>query len=85
MAYPYGQSNEAVREQAAALFRMAFTIEEGVNDHATSLLSLKRTMVQHGDTVADICLRAAYGRSAIAKVRTMISRAVGGPAKRTRV
>jgi peptidoglycan/xylan/chitin deacetylase (PgdA/CDA1 family) len=77
MAYPYGRSNEAVRARAAALFGTAFTIEEGMNNHETSLTSLKRTMVQHGDTVADVCLRAGYGRSAFAKVRTAVARGLG--------
>jgi peptidoglycan/xylan/chitin deacetylase (PgdA/CDA1 family) len=83
MAYPYGRSNEAVRERAGTLYSTAFTIEEGLNYRETSLVSLKRTMVQHGDTVADICLRAGYGRSVLARARTTVRRSLGASAKRS--
>ena len=73
LAYPYGASSEAVRASAASRFAACFTIEEGLNDRTTPLHSLKRTMVQHGDNVADICLRAAYGKSPLEKIRTVVT------------
>lgn len=75
-AYPYGGWNEELCARAADFFQTAFTINEGVNEVATPLHALRRTMVQHNDTVADVCLRARYGRSAIEKLRTVLRRSL---------
>jgi peptidoglycan/xylan/chitin deacetylase (PgdA/CDA1 family) len=74
MAYPYGKTSDSVRKMSGSIFDACFTIEEGLNDRATPLDSLRRTMVQHGDNVADVCLRAAYGKSPLATIRTAVTR-----------
>jgi peptidoglycan/xylan/chitin deacetylase (PgdA/CDA1 family) len=81
MAYPYGHSNESIEQLAAKYFSTAFTTEEGLNDRTTPRQALKRTMVQHHDTVADVCLRAAYGKSALERIRTVVSQTLGAPHK----
>jgi peptidoglycan/xylan/chitin deacetylase (PgdA/CDA1 family) len=77
-AYPYGRVDRRVHDIVARCFSVAFTIEEGVNDIRTPLASLRRTMVQHGDSVADVCLRARYGKSVLQNLRG----ALGGAAPR---
>ncbi len=81
-AYPYGRWNAAVREMVSQLFETAFTIEEGLNDAGQPPSSLRRTMVQHGDSVVDVCLRARYGASALQRVRNAVRGAgASGPAR----
>lgn len=76
-AYPYGRYDDAVERKAFASFDACFTVKEGLNSVTTPLSALRRTMVQHGDSVADVCLRVAYGMSVLARVRTVIG---GSPA-----
>jgi peptidoglycan/xylan/chitin deacetylase (PgdA/CDA1 family) len=71
-AYPFGKSNDEIEELVDECFDIAFTIEEGMNDPATFLAAMKRTMVQHGDTIVDLLLRARYGRSVFDKIRTVV-------------
>jgi peptidoglycan/xylan/chitin deacetylase (PgdA/CDA1 family) len=71
-AYPYGRLSTPVKSIAGAAFDSCFTLVEGMNDARTELSSLRRTMVQHGDTVADVCLRATYGMSVLERVRTVV-------------
>lgn len=73
-AYPYGHSDDRARAVASTHFAVAFGIEEGLNDASTPLFNLRRTMVQHGDTIVDVCLRARFGKSIVEKVRTAASR-----------
>lgn len=75
-AYPFGRSDDVSRRLAETLFDAAFTIEEGTNDSATPLSTLRRSMVQHGDSVVDVCLRARFGKSVLERVRTATR---GGP------
>jgi peptidoglycan/xylan/chitin deacetylase (PgdA/CDA1 family) len=72
-AYPYGKLNDDVEDMVDECYDIAFTIEEGINDAATPLSAMKRTMVQHGDTIVDLLLRARYGRSVLDKIRTVVS------------
>jgi peptidoglycan/xylan/chitin deacetylase (PgdA/CDA1 family) len=72
MAYPYGRSNRGVEARAIARFDACFTIEEGLNDRSTPLHCLKRTMVQHRDGVADVCLRATFGKSPLERIKTAV-------------
>lgn len=72
-AYPYGHSSDSVRAVASKSFAAAFGIDEGLNDASTPLWNLRRTMVQHGDSVVDVCLRARFGKSIVAKVRSAAS------------
>jgi peptidoglycan/xylan/chitin deacetylase (PgdA/CDA1 family) len=73
-AYPYGHYNRAVQTKAAASFAACYTLVDGMNDASTPLSALRRSMVQHGDSIADVCLRVAYGRSVLERVRTAFSR-----------
>jgi Predicted xylanase/chitin deacetylase len=72
-AYPYGHSSEVARAVVMQRFTSAFGIEEGLNDRSTPLHDLRRTMVQHRDTVVDVCLRAKFGKSIFDKVRSAAS------------
>ena len=75
-AYPYGKVNDSVEKMVAASYAVGFSVEEGINDASTPLTRLNRTMVQHKDTVADVLLRARYGKSVLQKIRqTLVSRA----------
>jgi peptidoglycan/xylan/chitin deacetylase (PgdA/CDA1 family) len=73
-AYPYGRYDATIATRAAASFDACFTLDEGLNERDTPLSMLRRSMVQHGDSIADVCLRAAYGRSVLERVRTAFSR-----------
>lgn len=68
-AYPYGEHNESVRKATKACFPLAFTCEEGLNDLGTDLLSLRRTMVQPGDSLLDFRCRVKFGWNPIAAQR----------------
>jgi peptidoglycan/xylan/chitin deacetylase (PgdA/CDA1 family) len=75
-AYPYGKLNPLVEGIVAANFSVAFSIDEGINVASTPLLRLRRTMVQHKDSVVDVLLRARYGKSVLQKIRqTVVPRA----------
>jgi peptidoglycan/xylan/chitin deacetylase (PgdA/CDA1 family) len=71
-AYPYGKRNDSVEAMVRDTYDVAFGIEEGINDSSTPLPNLRRTMVQHGDTVVDVLLRARYGKSVLQKIRTAV-------------
>jgi peptidoglycan/xylan/chitin deacetylase (PgdA/CDA1 family) len=72
-AYPYGKFDSDVERIVGSNYSAAFTTEQGINDSSTPLTRLKRTMVQHKDTVADVLLRARYGKSVLDKVRSMVA------------
>ncbi len=71
-AYPFGKLNDEIEHLVGECFDIAFTIDEGMNDGTSLLSSMKRTMVQHGDTIVDLLLRARYGRSVFDKIRTAV-------------
>lgn len=71
-AYPYGSYNEQVRELVARSFELAFGLEEGLNFRETDRTRLRRTMVQGGDTVVDLVLRARLGWSPLERARARI-------------
>ena len=48
-----------------------------MNRRETPLNALNRTMVQHGDTVADVCLRARFGGSVLERFRTAARDLIG--------
>lgn len=68
-AYPFGYHDAVVRSRARSEFRLAFTCDEGINGLRADPGSLKRTMVQPGDTLIDIELRAALGWSPFSELR----------------
>jgi len=71
-AYPYGKVNEDVEEMVDKCYDIAFTTVEGMNDSATPLTEMRRTMVQHGDTIVDVLLRARYGKSVLQTIRNVV-------------
>jgi peptidoglycan/xylan/chitin deacetylase (PgdA/CDA1 family) len=71
-AYPYGKFNDEVESVVDECFDIAFTIEEGMNDPATPLCLMKRTMVQHGDSIVDLLLRARSGKSVLQRIKTAV-------------
>jgi peptidoglycan/xylan/chitin deacetylase (PgdA/CDA1 family) len=71
-AYPYGIFDDRIRASVSEMFSLAFTCKEGLNDLRTDPLMLKRTMVQPGDTVLDIELRAAFGKSVLNWIRSRL-------------
>lgn len=76
-AYPFGNATPTAVKLASDIFPAAFTIEQGVNDKSTPLHLLRRTMVQHRDTVADVCLRARFGGSVLDRIRKVAHGAIG--------
>lgn len=78
-AYPYGRASAGAEEAVRSAFSCAFSLEEGLNDLSTPAWRLRRTMVQHADSVADVCLRARFGRSALADASTATRRAISFP------
>jgi peptidoglycan/xylan/chitin deacetylase (PgdA/CDA1 family) len=62
-AYPYGIFNERIRNSVNGVFQLAFTCKGGLNWCGTDPLLLRRTIVNPGDTLLDIELRAAFGWS----------------------
>lgn len=71
-AYPYGKYNDEVETLVGECFDIAFTVEEGINDPATPLAVMKRTMVQHGDSIVDLLLRARYGKSVLQRIKAAV-------------
>lgn len=81
-AYPYGRADSRVQTHVQAAFETAFTIEEGLNDSSVALHSLRRTMVQHNDTVVDVCLRVRFGTSVMQTLRSSIRSSLHSEARR---
>jgi peptidoglycan/xylan/chitin deacetylase (PgdA/CDA1 family) len=81
-AYPYGRTTPTAMKLAGDLFPACFVIENGLNDRDTPLNALRRTMVQHGDSVADVLLRARFGASVLERIRTA-AREIIGPRHRS--
>jgi peptidoglycan/xylan/chitin deacetylase (PgdA/CDA1 family) len=71
-AYPYGHVDERVRAAVSKFFRLAFTCEDGLNDLGTDPCLMRRTMVQPGDTLLDIEIRAAFGENPLDRLRSRI-------------
>ena len=76
-AYPYGKTSPTATKLAGDLFPACFLIGNGMNRRETPLNALNRTMVQHGDTVADVCLRARFGGSVLERFRTAARDLIG--------
>lgn len=75
-AYPFGRVSNDAERVVEENFSCAFSICEGMNDVDTPPSRLRRTMVQHHDSPADVYLRARFGRSVICDTRTAISKVV---------
>jgi peptidoglycan/xylan/chitin deacetylase (PgdA/CDA1 family) len=68
-AYPYGKTTDKVRAVVSEVYDSAFTVEEGLNAKGTDAHLLRRTMVQHNDSIVDVCLRVRFGKSAMQSLR----------------
>ncbi|MGK2961550.1 MAG: polysaccharide deacetylase family protein [Gemmatimonadaceae bacterium] len=77
-AYPYGRYDVRSASFVNETFPLAFTAESGMNDAGTPPHMLRRTMVQHSDSVVDVCLRARYGSSIFERIKTRASAAIRG-------
>lgn len=81
-AYPNGSHNAAIETCVRRAYDLAFTVEEGLNNARTDPYLLKRTMVQHGDSLFDLMCRVQFGSSPIhhlraqLRVRSRIARAL---------
>lgn len=71
-AYPFGCTNEQVRQAVDGVFPLAFTCDEGMNDLRTDGLLMKRTMVLPRDTVLDLEMRLALGRNPLIPLRARL-------------
>ena len=81
-AYPFGRYDVKSARIVSESFAVAFTVEAGLNDDTTPAHMLRRTMVQHADSIVDVCLRARYGTSVLERFRTKTSAVLRGtPAK----
>jgi peptidoglycan/xylan/chitin deacetylase (PgdA/CDA1 family) len=68
-AYPYGFYDDAVVAAVGSAYAIAFTVEEGLNDTATNLLRMRRSMVLPNDALADVALRVRFGSSPLQAIR----------------
>ena len=71
-AYPFGGFNDQVRDAVDGVFSLALTCEEGINNLRTDRLLLKRTIVGPRDTLTDLELKLALGRSPLDFLRTRL-------------
>ena len=67
-SYPFGSYDDHIKSVVAKSFKIAFSIDQGLNDLRTDLLSMRRTTVQPSDTLFDIFLRSRFGWSPISEV-----------------
>ena len=74
-AYPYGFHNQAVDDCVRKAFELAFMADdqnEGLNYLLTDPIYMRRTMVQTGDSVADVACRARWGRNPLMDLRARL-------------
>lgn len=77
-AYPYGRYDVRSAKFVSECFPLAFTVEPGMNDAGTPPHMLRRTMVQHSDSIADVVLRARYGSSIFERLKTRATAVIRG-------
>ncbi len=68
-AYPYGRHNQTVRACVQDRFKMAFTVEEGLNDLGTDQFLLRRMSVDEETSLFELGLRVRYGRAPFRRIR----------------
>jgi peptidoglycan/xylan/chitin deacetylase (PgdA/CDA1 family) len=82
-AYPYGETNPAVRAATRSLFKLAVGTAEGINDARGDLHELLRTYMLPHELMVDFSSRVRRGYSVLRKVqerirlRTRLRRLVG--------
>ena len=68
-AYPYGRHNQTVRACVQDRFKMAFTVEEGLNDLGADQLLLRRMSVDEDTSLFELGLRVRYGQDPFRRIR----------------
>jgi peptidoglycan/xylan/chitin deacetylase (PgdA/CDA1 family) len=71
-AYPYGAKNNEVEDVVREHFALAFGVEEGMNDLAQDINTLRRTMVQSRDSALEVALRLRFGANPLQVLRSSI-------------
>jgi peptidoglycan/xylan/chitin deacetylase (PgdA/CDA1 family) len=71
-AYPFGRTNEAVRNRVRAVFDCAFSCEEGLNTASADRYGLFRSMVQPDDSEMALACRVRFGRYPVDKWRARL-------------
>lgn len=68
-AYPYGETNTAVRAATRAVFKLAVGTSEGINDPGRDLHDLLRTYILPHELMFDFASRVRRGYSVVRKVQ----------------
>jgi peptidoglycan/xylan/chitin deacetylase (PgdA/CDA1 family) len=71
-AYPFGRTNEAVRNRVRAVFDCAFSCEAGVNTVSSDRYALSRSMVQPDDSAVALASRVRFGRYPVDRWRARL-------------
>jgi peptidoglycan/xylan/chitin deacetylase (PgdA/CDA1 family) len=71
-AYPFGRTNEAVRDRVRAVFDCAFSCEGGLNTASSDRHGLFRSMVQPDDSAVALACRVRLGRYPIDQWRARL-------------
>lgn len=71
-AYPFGRSNDGVREYVRGAFDCAFSCEEGMNTVSTDLHALRRSMVQPDESVLALMCRVRVGAYPVTRWRARL-------------
>ncbi len=75
-AYPYGAFNESIETCVKQDFELVFTIRHGLNEAGTPLHRIRRTVIDHRDTVVDTLCRACWGWSPLERIRKKVAEPV---------
>lgn len=71
-AYPYGYYDQTVLDCVRRAFDLAFSADEGPNTLRTDPHLLRRTMVKHKDSLADLEYRARWGWNPMEQFRARV-------------
>ena len=71
-AYPFGRTNEAVRNRVRAVFDCAFSCEAGLNTVLSDRYALSRSMVQPDDSALALASRVRFGRYPVDRWRARL-------------
>jgi peptidoglycan/xylan/chitin deacetylase (PgdA/CDA1 family) len=71
-AYPFGRTNDAVRNRVRAVFDCAFSCEPGLNTVSSDPYTLSRSMVQPDDSAVALASRVRFGRYPVDRWRARL-------------
>jgi glycosyltransferase involved in cell wall biosynthesis/peptidoglycan/xylan/chitin deacetylase (PgdA/CDA1 family) len=71
-AYPYGRMSPEVQARVTSQFRLAFGVQEELNDLLTPLTNLRRTMVLDSDSRLEFALRVRLGFNPLLRARARV-------------